>query len=183
MGDISKRVLVVDDKEINRLSAKVLETQGYAVETAPDFLTALKLLSGMDTGERIHCYFEHPSIPKHGILLTDMMFPFGGRDGEFVTMGMAEYGDATREKEMSLGYPLALYAAKIGVSKIAIISSTNHHMGPISATFDLFAQKWDEERRLYLTNRFKIQNSDFMMFVNPDREPKNWAGALELLLK
>ncbi len=158
MTDISNKVLVVDDKEINRLSAKMLETQWYTVETAPDFLTALKILSGKETDEKIHCYFEHPNTPRHGFLLTDLMFPFGGEKFEFVNIKDDSF---SRAEEVPLGYALSIYAAKIGVPKIAIVTDTNHHAGPLAATFDLFADYVEGIRQSF---RLRLQGSDFMLF-------------------
>jgi len=156
MGDISKRVLVVDDKEINRLSAKVLETQGYSIDTASGFLSATKILAGLSLDEVI----KHPDRiantrdVRHSILLIDLVFPFEGENCEFVNMRDDSF---TRTKELPLGYALSLYTAKIGVPKITIITDMNHHASPISATFDLFYQSKGRQA-------FRINKSKLMMF-------------------
>jgi CheY-like chemotaxis protein len=189
MNTMEKRVLVVDDKEINRQTAMLLEQSGYKADIAADVLSAVKTLGA---GE----YFKDPAEANHFALLTDLMMPLGGADYELVGMNP----DYDRQKEKATGFGLMLYAAKIGVPNIAVLTDMNHHSNSYGALFDLLYAK---DMRHSARPVFRINDSKVMLFDERDlhdtlyQQPdgsfsdnyysgaqcgKNWPRALETLL-
>lgn len=178
-------ILVVEDKEMHRTSAK--ETlKDHNVTIVSSFDEAVKQIEPqIDTGrlyaemkrrlegegvqgEKWHERWEvlhkelKPSYiirPQFDVVLADLMMPMSNR---------ALMPDVYNPKEqVPYGFVTALLAAKHGVKHVAVITDTNHHHGPMSAALDLFEEHTLEGRTYH---RFTTNGSTCMymhaMFLN-----------------
>lgn len=151
------KVLVFDDTEVHRKSAKILLADDYdltvvgtydearkALVSYVDYDLAKKLFANKYSGnpydhcddrdERIKYYYdqcEKPATvhPEFDIVLTDLLVPASS----------AEQGDKGSKfvgQEMPLGTTIALQALIIGIKMVAVVTDINHHHHPASAAFD-----------------------------------------------
>ena len=153
-------ILVVEDKEENILAAQHY-LSAHVVTPARTFYDAVSHLRRKEN--------------SYDVLLSDMFFSYGNH----CTSSSGSFSEAP------LGYATALYAARVGVPLIAIVTDCNHHSNAIAASFDAFYpgsthyEKDDHpllshERILMKdpTNKvrpvLRINNSLFLMFDERD---------------
>lgn len=134
-------ILVVEDNEHHRKAAKELLKE-HKTRTVSTFDDAISMLD---------C-FEKTEKGRPDALLTDLNFSFGGRTSDLY--------DEHKFKEEPLGYALALYAAKIGVPKIAIVTDMNHHHNALAKTFDYLKLYGDR----FTPFCFRLSQSDMLLF-------------------
>lgn len=119
---LSKKILIVDDTEINFLTGRLLEKEGHNVIYAGDYSEAVRK-AGF---KRFRTYTSPREADGIDILLTDLELPWGTDDLK-----------PHREKGVHpLGYGLMLSAMANGVPYIGMITNQNHHDSPIAATWD-----------------------------------------------
>lgn len=150
------RVLVIDDTAINLASAKQT-LQGHEVVTCGTYDSAVKLIERNAEYSAVEqeCKRRGIQYPEQGAghdaykqyreahdrvteelrpapfdaVLVDLLMP-AGRDAQGNT-GAKYVGTL-----MPVGYPLALMAALHGAKYVGVMTATNHHDHPASATFD-----------------------------------------------
>jgi len=195
-------ILVVDDQNRNLLSIDKLVKAGHNVDTASCFIEAAKKMLRAQGSN-----YKNPLRKVEGMnkakggydaILTDLNFPLGGDGYELVNM---KNDQIAREREAPLGYSLVFLAAQKGIQYAAIITSTNHHQGPIAASFDLLygvppmpKEVGPNQMIPFEPTRvpYKMNNTKVMMFDNRDLpslpkaeymgiQPKNWLAALNKL--
>ncbi|MBT7903667.1 response regulator [Candidatus Woesearchaeota archaeon] len=149
-------ILVIDDKLENRESAKQLLAE-HNVDVASNLVEALTLM-----GHKVN-YESDIEPKKYDVVLTDMMFPMGGRRSQDI-VNMSQEGEWQRHEDQPLGYSVVLFAAKQGIAYAAVLTGMNHHTGPISATFDLFYDRDNEHQR----QEFTINGTKCIMFDERD---------------
>lgn len=151
------RVLVIEDKEMHRQSAK--ETlPGHEVTIIGSFDEAMNLMrekideekvarlmaeAGLPPKpnqkwerERWSAYWQtHSAAEKKSVMpfpfdavLTDMMMPMSRKT---LAPGIFEYSE-----QVPYGFIIALRAALFGAKYIAMLTDTNHHQGAMSAVLD-----------------------------------------------
>ncbi len=195
-------ILVVEDQEMHRISAKRLEELGHRITFATTANEAAYHLGfSRDT------YFGSQDKHRYDVVLCDLEFPLGepnydNLDMCFLDSVSDEEYDLTKPEP--LGYAIALAAAKIGVPHIGILTNKNHHGGPVHACLDLLytlnnqghvtrsiftinasrlliCDLKDTQPYLYLTSQGEIvENSSTLSEELP--MVKNWACLLEKLL-
>ena len=117
MEDKTLEILIIEDKEENLSTTTLLTKKGYSADIARNLAEAFEKLDGK----------------RYDMVLTDMNFPIGkGR------VSSPLRGDT--HTEAPLGYSVILYAATKKVPYAAVVSDTDHHQGPIAATFDILGQ-------------------------------------------
>ena len=149
-------ILVVDDNQLYRKAAEHLLAE-HNVATARTLVEALKLM-GHKTS-----YDEEIVGTNYDVVLTDMMFPMGGRRSADI-VNMSQEGEWKRHEDQPLGYAMVLFAAKEKVPYVGLLTNMNHHDTPISATFDLFYDRSNEHQR----QEFVINGSKCIMFDERD---------------
>lgn len=114
------RILLIDDSLAHRRAGKrQLEALGHEVVVMSDYTEARR----MAEQERFDA------------ALIDLLMP-----AETTTLGP----DAIKQyvgTEISVGFPLMLALAGIGIKLVAVATDTNHHNHPASAMVDWFAHK------------------------------------------
>jgi len=155
------KVLVFDDTEAHRLSAKLLLSGNYdltvvgtydearkALSSVRDYELSKRLFSEKYTGSP---YEQHPdreqriaydrecdekatTHPDFDVVLTDLLVP-ASRDAQG-DKGMKFVG-----QEMPLGTTIALQALIMGIKNVAVVTDMNHHHHPASAAFDGLGSK------------------------------------------
>ena len=151
-----RKVLVVDDKEINRQSASLLKEAGYEVATAENLAEATELLGLEDPFFPIDREFRS----DYFAVLTDLMMPIGYHKKSACDCGM--------DIETTAGYPMAIIASIIGVSNIAILTDMNHHQSQDAAVFDMFQFKTGNHDRRGIRPVYRLNESRFMLLDERD---------------
>jgi hypothetical protein len=143
-------ILVVEDKERHILSAEKLLVM-HKVHIARTFNDACQEL---DNPNRVY-----------DAILSDMFFPYGKNCAS----------DEGNQPD-AIGYAISLYAARKNVPIISIVTDSNHHSNPVSATFDCFADYTIGSSELVARPCLsrpiiKLNNSLFAMFDIRDCRP------------
>ncbi len=120
-------ILVVEDNSLHIESARVLLAD-HNLTIASDFVTAVDSLAGQN------------------VVLTDLMFPYGRREGlpGVLTALSSRYHTPD---PLPMGFPFMLYAAQCK-PYVAVVTDLDHHQGGLAASFGLFKteRKPDELR-------------------------------------
>lgn len=151
------KVLVVEDKEMHRQSAR--ETlQGHDITIVASFDAAMEILkSGINrekvtrlverAGYRSRPNFRDPGYDAYrrvergaeeestvtlpfDVVLTDMMMPMSTGNGVLAP------GVYSSDEQVPYGFVIALYAAAHGAKFVALVTDTNHHRSALSAALD-----------------------------------------------
>lgn len=155
------KILVVEDKEKHIAGIERLLDEGHQVDVARNYVEVAKLL-----GWHLECGYETEGR-QYDVILTDMFFTYGDDAPSSVSR---------RDEESPLGYAVALKAAQLGVPNVVIITDSNHHGGPIPATFDSFPcvdTSYDEETKTvtYETRPLMVNNAKLIMMDERDVPP------------
>jgi CheY-like chemotaxis protein len=157
MEDTMKKVLVIDDKEINRVAA-LAQLKDQNLTVCSNYDEALELVKeGHD--------FE--------IVLVDLFLPASDR-------AQGPKGKKFVGQEMPIGIFLALLAAKNGAQYVAVFTDTGHHDHPISACFDMFPLR-DGAIRVNNTKFYLCNNPNWIGVFSLENlaEEMEWAGELD----
>jgi CheY-like chemotaxis protein len=192
------RILVVEDTPKNLESITKLQEAGYEVDIAKTFCEAYRLMVSAseesDWADLYRVNLAEVTSPYQAVL-SDLNIPLG-------EAGWMPCRDVFEPQP--LGYSVILTAALLKIPYALILTDTNHHAGPLAATFDML--KVNEERPLYRINdtnvlilderdKFFDRNGSFQgeAFITCDGPPdvdfwkrgstKNWYGALQHLLE
>ena len=162
-GD-SMRILVIDDKAQNTKAARA-QLSAHDLTLASSYDEAVKRLGGS--------YEEH----DFDVVLTDLMMPASGDC-------MGEEGEQFVGKDMPVGIFLVLLAAKRGAKRVALLSDTDHHDHPASASLDLLNGFSREPApfRINSTLVLLTNNSDWIHWDAATGRTKDWGGLLKHLL-
>lgn len=154
------KILVIDDNPGHLQAAKEQLEKDHDLRTTDSYETAIELLvPGTDIQ----------------IVLSDLRMPaepycLGGKGLQFLGHPMA------------IGWILLFRAAAAGISRIAVITDTNHHEHPESAALDWICPPyWNTTQQ----PRFQVNDSTVLIAhapLLPDGR-KNWAEALQRLLE
>ncbi len=163
--DMNKRkVLVVDDKEVNRKSASLLKDAGYNVTTAGNFVEGVEAL-GLEPFRPIRPDFRS----DYFAVLTDLMMPVLPRDGNYTQMANSKHSPCYYDsmfEESTAGYPMAMVASTVGVLNIAILTDMNHHAGPDVAVFDMYRVSIDTKDKDYGIKPVLILNESKLLLLD-----------------
>jgi response regulator RpfG family c-di-GMP phosphodiesterase len=152
------KILVVDDKAINLNSAKE-QFQNKNVETTycPLFSVAVDLLKRN----------------QYDVVLTDLMLP-GESNG--ISQTNPEIG-----VEVPYGLVLAIFAKKIGISHVAILTDISHHSGPIAWAMDILLGK-SEFISCFSNKRWLEAAEKFVAITNSTNSIQKEASKKSLIL-
>jgi CheY-like chemotaxis protein len=118
------KILVIDDKKVNRVSAQQT-IAGHDLTIVGNYDEAVRQLDSQEWD----------------VVLTDLLMP-AGRDAQG-GVGLQYVG-----QEMPVGFALALLAALRGAKYVAVVTATNHHNHPASAMLDrLGSSYWRDGMR------------------------------------
>ncbi len=142
------KILVIDDSPKHLASAKILEQNGHEVTCTDSYMEGVRLvqLGGFDA------------------VLADLLMP--AEEFQLGGEGLSFFGHET-----PIGFAFALIAAQAGISKVAVVTDTNHHHHPMSAAID-----W--VKKPLVVNGSTVQ---FMHAVLNEDGSKNWEHALKIL--
>jgi CheY-like chemotaxis protein len=127
---MAKKILVIDDSEINRASAReTLKDSGLEVLVAATYDEGFRLMQ------------EDKEIE---VVLTDLLMPASG-------MHMGPEGEKYVGQEMPVGFALVMQAVISGAKFVGVVTDTNHHDHPASAMLDDFKGPY---------TRFTVESAD-----------------------
>ncbi len=137
------KVLVIDDAQIHLQSA-MQTLVGHDVTVCSTHEKAVELLHL----DRFAMREKDCNDPYWDAVLCDLLMPVG-------RMEQAEEGLRLVGQEMSVGWSLALSAAKKGAKFVAVVTDISHHYHPASAMLDYFNRHIFaiDGARVLMTNR------------------------------
>lgn len=179
------KILVFDDNELHRKAAAVLlkdhdvtivstydEAQSALTPKVDHNLirTSLTEMGWSDfqpwsegvTEERRAKYYKAKEVakekatthPDFEVFLGDLLVPASSQ-------AMGPDGEEFIGQEMPLGTSLAFLALSQGIKLVAVVTDTNHHNHPASATFDVFRKVFSiGDAKVFLTNESVVDYLD-----------------------
>ena len=172
-------ILVIDDSEAN-LKAATEQLAGHNVVTESSFSSARHQLDPEASYKRFKGKFD--------AVLVDLLMPMdvvnAGNGSTFSGTYMGDKGLAFVGQELPLGIFLVLYAAKVGVKNIALLTDADHHDHPASACLDMFQGKpmVIGDAKVLLTNNHGWVKTTFGQDGKEVSRTKMWDKLLEHLL-
>lgn len=171
MANVVKVLLVEDKPEQVNLNGFPIEASVTSVTNLAD---AVREIYGSRNGGYTDLDVKNPK--GYEVLLTDMNFPIG--EGKFGGYELSDLVSRGRDEPLPLGWPLVVMGAQAGIKKIGMLTDTNHHNGPMAATFDILhknAMKL-EDSLIYIWNSRVVLESEGKLFRACENDVKNYAA-------
>lgn len=113
------KILVIDDNATHRAAAEAQLGRGHSVTTAADYSVELQ---------------DREGKPLYEVVLTDLLLPANRNQ-------QGPNGYQYVGQEMPLGIFTALAAAQAGIKLVGLLTDSNHHDHPASASLDAFQRQ------------------------------------------
>lgn len=155
-----EKILIVEDNQRHLETVDQLIAEGHQVDIVNTFAGAIDKLTNSDRPYYTPVISDETEKKRYDVVLTDLMLPYGYGP-------MRNVDD--RSVESPLGFGIIFASARLGIPKVGLLTDTNHHDTPVSATMDhikipLLGERYASPVQEGYRPVLRINETDVVMF-------------------